>query len=105
MTTCVNCGDIYPDFDVAHDCSKGKYAPKYIQGADELRKQVNAYESVTADMRKQLDEQTITLVNCANRNKRYRAVMEQAVEALEGKYMRARTLQTINALREVLKDE
>jgi len=26
--TCVHCGDTYPDFDVAHVCSKGPYAPK-----------------------------------------------------------------------------
>jgi hypothetical protein len=26
--TCINCGDTYPDFDVAHVCSKGPYAYK-----------------------------------------------------------------------------
>ena len=26
--TCPHCGDSYPDFDVAHVCSKGLYAPK-----------------------------------------------------------------------------
>ena len=26
--TCPHCGDTYPDFDVAHVCSKGTYAPK-----------------------------------------------------------------------------
>jgi hypothetical protein len=26
--TCPHCGDNYPDFDVAHVCSKGPYAPK-----------------------------------------------------------------------------
>ena len=26
--TCIHCGDTYPDFDVAHVCSKGPYAPK-----------------------------------------------------------------------------
>ena len=26
--TCPHCGDTYPDFDVAHVCSKGPYAPK-----------------------------------------------------------------------------
>ena len=26
--TCMHCGDTYPDFDVAHVCSKGAYAPK-----------------------------------------------------------------------------
>ena len=26
--TCQFCGDTYPDFDVAHACSKGPYAPK-----------------------------------------------------------------------------
>ena len=26
--TCPHCGDTYPDFDAAHVCSKGPYAPK-----------------------------------------------------------------------------
>ena len=26
--TCPHCADTYPDFDVAHVCSKGQYAPK-----------------------------------------------------------------------------
>jgi hypothetical protein len=26
--TCPHCGDTYPDFDVAHVCSRGQYAPK-----------------------------------------------------------------------------
>ena len=26
--TCPHCGDTYPDFDVAHVCSKGPYAPR-----------------------------------------------------------------------------
>ena len=26
--TCPHCGDTYPDFDAAHVCSKGAYAPK-----------------------------------------------------------------------------
>jgi len=26
--TCPHCGDTYPDFDVAHVCSQGPYAPK-----------------------------------------------------------------------------
>jgi hypothetical protein len=26
--TCLHCSDTYPDFDVAHVCSKGPYAPK-----------------------------------------------------------------------------
>ena len=26
--TCPHCGDTYPDFDVAHVCSKGPYAPQ-----------------------------------------------------------------------------
>ena len=26
--TCPHCGDTYPDFDVAHVCSRGPYAPK-----------------------------------------------------------------------------
>lgn len=27
--TCPHCGNTYPDFDVAHVCSKGPYAPKF----------------------------------------------------------------------------
>ena len=26
--TCPHCGDTYPDFDVAHVCSRGPYAPR-----------------------------------------------------------------------------
>ena len=26
--TCLHCADTYPDFDVAHVCSKGPYAPR-----------------------------------------------------------------------------
>jgi hypothetical protein len=26
--TCPHCGDTYPDFDAAHVCSKGPYAPR-----------------------------------------------------------------------------
>jgi hypothetical protein len=26
--TCPHCGDTYPDFDVAHVCSQGPYAPR-----------------------------------------------------------------------------
>jgi hypothetical protein len=26
--TCPHCGDTYPDFDVAHVCNKGPYAPR-----------------------------------------------------------------------------
>ena len=28
LITCPHCRDTYPDFDVAHVCSKGLYAPK-----------------------------------------------------------------------------
>jgi len=28
--TCMHCGDSYPDFDVAHVCSSGQYAPKLV---------------------------------------------------------------------------
>ena len=46
--TCPHCGDTYPDFDVAHVCSKGPYAPRLKSKMNErikaLAEQANADE-------------------------------------------------------------
>jgi hypothetical protein len=45
--TCPHCGDTYPDFDVAHVCSKGPYAPrlkpKMNERIKELAEQAEKY--------------------------------------------------------------
>jgi len=45
--TCPHCGDTYPDFDVAHVCSKGPYAPqlkyKMNEQIDKLMVKAGAY--------------------------------------------------------------
>jgi hypothetical protein len=38
--TCEFCGDTYPDFDVAHICSKGPYAPKLKSKMNERIKEL-----------------------------------------------------------------
>ena len=38
--TCPHCGDTYPDFDVAHVCSKGTYAPKLKSKMNERIKEI-----------------------------------------------------------------
>jgi hypothetical protein len=38
--TCPHCADTYPDFDVAHVCSKGPYAPKLKPRMNERIKQL-----------------------------------------------------------------
>ena len=38
--TCPHCADTYPDFDVAHVCSKGPYAPKLKPKMNERIKQL-----------------------------------------------------------------
>ena len=38
--TCPHCGDTYPDFDVAHVCSKGTYAPKLKSKMNERIKEL-----------------------------------------------------------------
>ena len=38
--TCNFCGDTYPDFDVAHVCSKGPYAPRLKSKMNERIKQL-----------------------------------------------------------------
>jgi hypothetical protein len=51
--TCEFCGDTYPDFDVAHVCSKGPYAPKLKskmnERIDELIEQCRWQEIVVED--------------------------------------------------------
>ena len=50
--TCQHCGDTYPDFDVAHVCSRGPYAPK-------LKPNMN-------ERSRQLAEQATTIVDTVN---------------------------------------
>jgi transposase-like protein len=50
--TCPHCGDTYPDFDAAHVCSKGPYAPK-------LKPKMN-------ERIKLLAEQATTIVDTVN---------------------------------------
>jgi len=38
--TCPHCADTYPDFDVAHVCSRGPYAPKLKPRMNERIKQL-----------------------------------------------------------------
>ena len=38
--TCPHCADTYPDFDVAHVCSKGPYAPKLKSKMNERIKEL-----------------------------------------------------------------
>ena len=38
--TCPHCGDTYPDFDVAHVCSKGPYAPQLKSKMNERIRQL-----------------------------------------------------------------
>ncbi len=38
--TCPHCADTYPDFDVAHVCSRGPYAPKLKPKMNERIKQL-----------------------------------------------------------------
>lgn len=52
MRTCNHCGDTFPDFDVAHVCSKGQYAPKLPtpnlrKAAQELLKEYDAQRFVS----------------------------------------------------------
>jgi hypothetical protein len=48
--TCPHCGDTYPDFDVAHVCSKGPYAPKLKpkmnERIEELAKQATIWHGM-----------------------------------------------------------
>ena len=39
--TCPFCGDTYPDFDVAHVCSRGPYAPKLKPKMNERIEKLN----------------------------------------------------------------
>lgn len=47
--TCPHCGDAYPDFDVAHVCSKGPYAPKLKPMMNERIKLLKHQASVWCD--------------------------------------------------------
>ena len=51
--TCPHCADTYPDFDVAHVCSKGPYAPrlkpKMNEQIRELAEQATTYIEPTAN--------------------------------------------------------
>ena len=51
--TCPHCADTYPDFDIAHVCSKGPYAPrlkpKMNERIKELAEQATTYIEPTAD--------------------------------------------------------
>jgi len=49
--TCQHCGDIYPDFDVAHVCSKGPYAPKFKPKMNERIREI-AKQAYIADASK-----------------------------------------------------
>lgn len=39
--TCPHCGDTYPDFDAAHVCSKGPYAPRLKPKMNERIKELS----------------------------------------------------------------
>jgi len=47
--TCPHCADTYPDFDVAHVCSKGPYAPKLKPQMNERIRQLAEQAGVLAD--------------------------------------------------------
>ena len=52
--TCPHCGDTYPDFDVAHVCSQGPYAPKLKPKMNErireLMEEAGIYDFVVESM-------------------------------------------------------
>jgi hypothetical protein len=47
--TCPHCADTYPDFDVAHVCSKGPYAPKLKPKMKERIKELSRVAHSAAD--------------------------------------------------------
>ena len=55
--TCPHCGDTYPDFDVAHVCSKGPYAPKLKPKMNERIKQLA--EQAGPNIVKEFDQEDI----------------------------------------------
>ena len=47
--TCPHCGDTYPDFDVAHVCSKGPYAPRLKPKMNERIRELMAEVGMSVD--------------------------------------------------------
>ena len=47
--TCNFCGDTYPDFDVAHVCSKGPYAPRLKPKMNERIQELMAEVGMSVD--------------------------------------------------------
>ena len=47
--TCNFCGDTYPDFDVAHVCSKGPYAPRLKPKMNERIRELMAEVGMSVD--------------------------------------------------------
>jgi hypothetical protein len=47
--TCPHCGDTYPDFDVAHVCSKGPYAPRLQPKMNERIRELMAEVGMSVD--------------------------------------------------------
>ena len=47
--TCPHCGDTYPDFDVAHVCSKGPYAPRLKSKMNERIQELMAEVGMSVD--------------------------------------------------------
>lgn len=52
--TCPHCGDTYPDFVVAHVCSKGPYAPKLKPKMNERIKELA--EQATNDVKDEFEQ-------------------------------------------------
>ena len=47
--TCPHCGDTYPDFDVAHVCSRGPYAPRFKPKMNERIQELMAEVGMSVD--------------------------------------------------------
>ena len=47
--TCPHCGDTYPDFDVAHVCSRGPYAPRLKPKMNERIQELMAEVGMSVD--------------------------------------------------------
>ena len=47
--TCPHCGDNYPDFDVAHVCSRGPYAPRLKPKMNERIRELMAEVGMSVD--------------------------------------------------------
>jgi hypothetical protein len=50
ISICPHCRDTYPDFDVAHVCSRGPYAPKLKLKKNERIRQLAEQAGYTKDM-------------------------------------------------------